>query len=66
MPRNTREWAKRELDAAIKNLEWGGTHLFAVVDIYNKEHQEVSDPLIDVLTVIEEIQTLILKVRQSF
>ena len=66
MPRNTREWAKRELDAAVKNLEWGGTHVYAVVEKYDEKHKEVSSPLIDVLTVIEEIQTLIQQVRASF
>ena len=66
MPRNTREWAKRELDAAVKNLEWGGTHVYAVVEKYDEKHKEVSSPLIDTLKVIEQIQDLIQKVRASF
>ena len=66
MPRNTREWAKRELDRAVQNLEWAGTHCYGVVEKYEADHKEVSSPLIEVLTVVEEIQTLIQKVRQSF
>lgn len=66
MPRSTREWAKRKLDESVQNIDWCGTHINAVVETYQKDHPEVSDPLKIALQALEDIQTLIARVRNSF
>jgi len=66
MPRSTREWAKRELEYSVKNIDWAGTHVFQVSETYKKEHPEVSEPLQIALQGLEDIQSLIAKVRTSF
>jgi len=66
MPRSTREWAKRKLDESVQNIDWSGTHINAVVVTYQADHPEVSDPLKIALQALEDIQTLIARVRNSF
>lgn len=45
MPKSTRQWARRELDAAINNIEWSATHLKAVIDVYIEQHPGIAKPL---------------------
>lgn len=45
MPRNTREWALRKLDAAANNLEWSQKHLLEIVDKYIEPHPEIAAPI---------------------
>jgi len=66
MPRSTREWARRELEASVKNIDWSGSHLYAVIEKYESEHPQVSEPLVAILKVFEECQTMINLVRSSF
>lgn len=66
MPRNTRDWAKRKLEMAIGNLDWAGSHLLEVIEVYQEHHPEVSEPLVIICQSLIEIQGLISKVRESF
>lgn len=66
MPKSTREWAKRKIDEAIQNINWSGTHVNAVVERYEEQHKEVSDPLRSVLELLVMAQDLLKKVGGSF
>ena len=66
MPRNTREWALRELQYAVNNLDWTVTHLASVAKTYEELHPEISTPLLEVIVICKELQNMILKIRGSF
>ncbi len=66
MPRSTREWARRKLDQSVENLNWSGTHIYEVILKYEKDHPEITDPLKNILLMLEMAQDLIQKVRGSF
>ena len=55
MPRNTRQWARRELENAKKNIDWIGVHLSRVGDLYQELHPEISEPIHDLLVILAEI-----------
>jgi len=66
MPRNTRQWAQRELDATVKNIDWAGTHLSAMEEIYRPQHPEIADSLIAIMDLLNMAQNTIIKLRGSF
>jgi len=66
MPKSTREWAKRKIDEAIQNINWSGTHVNAVIERYETEHKEISDPLVNILELLVMAQDLLKKVGGSF
>ena len=66
MPRSTREWAKRKLTESIQNIDWCGTHLNEVAERYEADHPEVSQPLKDIMDILQMAQEVIGKVRLSF
>jgi ribosomal protein S6 len=49
MPRNTREWSRREIDYSVNNIKWAMYHLQQVAEVYHAAHPEIADPL-NVLT----------------
>jgi len=65
MPRNTRQWARRKLLAAVSTLDATGTHLHEISTIYRPVHPEIADPLDMMLQAIMEMQSTIEKVRVS-
>ncbi len=65
MPRNTREWALRELDAACNNTEWAEKHLLKVIDRYLELHPEIALPLNQALDVSAMFKGLVQRVRSS-
>lgn len=65
MPRNTREWALRELDAACNNISWVEKHLLKVVDKYIELHPEIAYPLNQLLEVSAMLEDSIKSVRSS-
>ena len=66
MPRNTREWSRRELEAARNNINWVGKHLHAVYEVYNVDHPEISEPIYQVQLVLLELDKVIDKIRSSY
>ncbi len=66
MPRNTREWSRRELDAAKNNLDWAGKHLYGVHEVYKADHPEISEPINEVLLVLLELDKGIERIRTSY
>ena len=65
MPRNTREWALRELDAACNNIEWSEKHMLKVIDRYLDLHPEIAKPLHDMLALSDMFKKAIKGVRLS-
>ncbi len=65
MPRNTREWALRELDAAVNNIDWSDKHILKVVNRYLDVHPEIAKPLHDMLSLSDILKTSIKLVRSS-
>ena len=65
MPRNTREWAKRELDATKGNFEWIETQLLRVVDAYVEKHPEVAGPLLAIRDVLEQCQESVSTIEKA-
>ncbi len=65
MPRSTREWALRELTAAINNIDWADKHLLKVVDTYLDQHPEIAHPLSMITEVTESVKQLIIGVRDK-
>lgn len=66
MPKSTREWAKRELEAADKNLAWVYFHLGKVIEKYDKEHPEITEPLKLANLALVEVGTLVSNTKASF
>ena len=66
MPKSTRDWAQRELRAAVGNIEWALDKLAKVVHTYHADHPEVSEPLAEVGVALEALSDAILVVRKSF
>lgn len=63
MPRSTREWAQRECDAAVNNIEWADKHLLKVIEVYLEDHPEIAAPLNDAVEATDLIIKLIQDVR---
>ena len=61
----TRQAAKRKLDQAIGNLDWASAHLQDVGETYAEAHPEISQPLADVILLIEQVQELIRKIDKG-
>lgn len=66
MARSTREWAHRKLNATENALNNALLHLQDIVDKYEKEHTEISQPLVASQVLIVEVRDLITKMRQVF
>lgn len=45
MPRNTREWSKRKLDEAVRNIEWAQYHLSQIHEKYKDHHKDIAEVL---------------------
>lgn len=65
MPRSTREWAQRKLDAANKTLDWFDYHLLEVADKYCDAHREIAVPLVDISATTALLRKLVLLVREK-
>lgn len=65
MPRTTREWALRKMDAAEKNIVWSQTHLANVIERYLETHPEVAGPLLTCIELSDVVRKAIMKVRMS-
>jgi len=65
MPRSTREWALRELDAAVGNIDWADKHLLNGVNRYIDDHPELAKPLYDLPAVTEILKMSIKSVRSG-
>lgn len=65
MPRNTRDWARRKLEQSITNIDWSGTHLAAVYDVYEPYHPDIAGAIKAVLQLLEETQSAIANIRKS-
>lgn len=66
MPRSTREWALREINAADKNIEWCQTHLAGVIDRYLETQPVIAAELLFCVEISDGLRKLIMKVRGSF
>jgi hypothetical protein len=66
VPRNTREWAKRELDAANNNLDWAMRHLLSVASVYVEPHPEIGKPAEQLAESLVIMQETINQLRGSF
>lgn len=65
MPRSTREWALRKLDAACNNIDWADKHLLEVIEKYLELHPEIAVPLEAITQLTESVKTLIQEVRSK-
>jgi len=65
MPRSTREWARRKLDEAVLHINYMGTHLNQVKNVYEGPHPEIGNALEAAMSAMEEVETLIKRVRCS-
>ena len=63
MPRSTREWAQRKLDAANSTLDWFDYHLLEVAEKYCDAHREIAAPLVDISATTAMLRKLVLQVR---
>ncbi len=66
MPRNTREWSRRELEAACNNIDWAGKHLYGVYEVYKADHPEISGSINVVLCALLELDKVIERIRTSY
>jgi len=66
MPRTTREWALREIQNARNNIDWSGKHLYVVAQRYEKEHPEISDPILVVLAALLDLDEALSGIRKLF
>lgn len=66
MPNSTREWARREHDRAIENINWAHTHMLRVCDVYSETHPEIAGPLLTIVNILEEIQGMLRTSKNSF
>ena len=57
MPKTTREWAQRKCEEAKNNIDWSGTHISQIVDIYKRDHPEA-------VTVLEGASLLLLEAQK--
>lgn len=65
MPRSTREWAQRECDAAVNNIQWAQKHLLKMVEVYLDDHPEIAAPLNDAVEASDLIAKLIQDIRSN-
>lgn len=56
MPRNTRQWAKQELDRAIGNLDWFKTHLDPIGATYLEHHPEISNMILNLIQMADQLK----------
>ena len=63
MPRSTREWAQRKLDAANNSLNWFDKHILEVADKYCDEHIEIAGPLTDIAVASDMLKACVGQVR---
>jgi len=57
MPRTTREWAKRKLKQARNNIDWSGTHLYQMYEVYNDPHPEIGKLLLNTMECLKLAQS---------
>ena len=65
MGMNTRLWAKRELERAVKQIDWVGTHTNQVYERYKEVHPEIAEPLQLVLEMCVSLQTILTMVDRQ-
>ena len=65
MPRSTREWAQRECDAAINNIEWADKHLLKIINVYLQDHPEIAHPLSQLIEMTEMVSNAIKEIRSN-
>ena len=66
MPKSTREWAHRKLDQSRGSMNWAAIHLSEVVEVYQKDHDEIAEPLRVAIDMLIEVDKLIAKVKETF
>jgi len=65
MPRNTRQWARRELENSRKGIDWAGTHVHRVAELYRALHPEIANPLDECLSALMAVDETLLSIRAS-
>lgn len=63
--KSTRHWAKRKLASARGGIDSTGQHIYAVSEIYRKNHPEISKHLDIILGVLAELEEQILVVERD-
>lgn len=59
MAKTTRHWAKRKLEMAKGNIDNTGQHLFAVSEVYEANHPEISNKIIVAMAILAELEKII-------
>lgn len=59
MPLSTRQAAKRKLSQSIGNIEWAIFHLSDIGEEYATLHPEITQPLAQLVVVLEQVKTTI-------
>ena len=63
MPRNTRQWARRELDRAASLVDNIGKHLNGVEEVYRPQHENIAEACLSIMVLLRESQKLIEALR---
>ena len=66
MPLSTRDWAKREIDAACGNIDWVFNHLSKVIEVYAKDHPEIAAPLAKAVEGQLIVKEVLQQLKESF
>ena len=65
MPRNTRQWARRELDRAAMLVDNIGEHLDRVEEVYRPQHDTIAEACLAIMVLLRESQKLIEALRAT-
>lgn len=66
MPKSTRDWAIRHLDASCGNIDWALDKLVSVSKVYMDAHPEIAQPLDEIAAGLMVMRDTIQVVRHSF
>ena len=64
MPRNARQWARRELDRAAGLCDNIGVHLDRIESVYRPVRPHIADATIGIMTLLRECQSLMTEMRK--
>lgn len=65
MPLSTRQQTRRKLEQTIGNIDWAVYHLSDIGETYADQHPEITQPLAEIVAILEEVKKLIDKVHRA-
>ena len=61
---STRHQALRKIEQAKGNLDWFGSHIHWVSELYSEQHPEIAEPLNQVKEVLVMLEDILEKVKE--